>query len=203
MINDKYGGVFPETHALLKSINDKTGIATGLMRCRHLEDLFLDLEDSKMLRIMDKTAFPNYTGLPQMGVLANVIDHIESLRLKAAKEPTNKAVDFFDKINFNGIGEDDSLILQHHSRYKHVIDEYFDYKSAFVRDELRDKFNSIYLEGRAIMLDASDTFGYIVDKSMPGDVTTHKLEAIYTLMTYFFEYCDIFEPPSDKQQSLF
>jgi hypothetical protein len=67
-----------------------------------------------------------------------------------------------------------------------------------MKEELRQIFNSIYQESVKIIPDSEtkndEIFQYIVNKSSPKDnFAIHN--AVYVLMAYYFEYCDIFETP--------
>ncbi|MDP3588964.1 MAG: hypothetical protein Q8R54_00285 [Methylobacter sp.] len=71
--------------------------------------------------------------------------------------------------------------------------------SKFIKEELRQAFNNIYQQA-VKEIPESDTkndevFQFIADKSSPKDNFAFH-NAVYVLMAYYFEYCDIFETPN-------
>lgn len=84
-------------------------------------------------------------------------------------------------------------------RQNFAIKEYFELNSKFIKEELRQAFNNIYQQA-VKEIPESDTkndevFQFIADKSSPKDNFAFH-NAVYVLMAYYFEYCDIFETPN-------
>ncbi len=79
-----------------------------------------------------------------------------------------------------------------------MINDYFELNSDFTKEELRKKFNGLYKKGKAIFSEGEDKndniFLYILKNASPRN--NHAIfSAVYVLMSYYFECCDIFETP--------
>ena len=76
--------------------------------------------------------------------------------------------------------------------------DFFKDNSAYTKNALRDIFNGLYQEALKTIDDNPDkpdqVFLYIYDHSFQRH-TGAVDNAIFTLMAYYFEYCDIFEAP--------
>jgi len=66
---------------------------------------------------------------------------------------------------------------------------------------LQKKFNGLYLQGIEIFKDDSDSiFVHILDKSCFNKSKSIR-DSVIVLISYYFEYCDIFEePPKQNEQ---
>ena len=80
----------------------------------------------------------------------------------------------------------------------HYVDEYFQVRSDFSKEDLRQRFVALYDEGRNLITDSeykNDTvFFYIYERATP-DKKKPIQDAVLVLMAYYFEFCDIFEAP--------
>ena len=102
------------------------------------------------------------------------------------------------KISFNSLSSAVIAILNAGQRQSFVIKDYFELNSKFIKEELRQIFNNIYKQSLIAIPDSEtkndEVFQYIVENSSPNNnFSVHN--AVYVLMAYYFEYCDIFETP--------
>lgn len=121
-----------------------------------------------------------------------------------ANESLISPAEMDEKIKFNNLNEEVSNILNQHSIYTGQLEEYFSNKGDFEREKVQQVLTGIYEEAKEqIKDDAIDSnsirFFYIVDKIKPESSNISIMNAIYILMSYYFEACDIFLNPNSKE----
>ena len=109
-----------------------------------------------------------------------------------------------EKIKFNNLNEEVSKILNEHSIYIGQLEEYFSNKGDFEKEKVQQILTGIYEEAiKKISNNETDSnsirFFYIVDKITPSKNNISIMNAIYILMSYYFEACDIFLNPNNKE----
>jgi hypothetical protein len=104
------------------------------------------------------------------------------------------------KIEFNEFGADVREFLIHGLRFVRQVADYYElYKDILVRDETAAAFRERYQELQSADLSPDEIFQelfvYVAGNRLPDPAT---LTSVYTILSYFFQSCDIFEePPSD------
>lgn len=205
-VNDKYKGNYPTLIADLQNISADNNIKAELFRNKHLEEIFLSLDDDKILDIISFLSDPMDIQEPDYSVMGEVVSYILSFNMKDSNEKIPDDPIFENKIVFNSLSRPVSEYLNAGRRQNFVIKEYFDLNSNFVKNDLRNCFNGFYNNG-LIEIPSSETkndelFFYIVRQASPiNNFAAHS--AVYILMAYYFEYCDIFETPEFKNSVLF
>lgn len=198
VIKDDYRNVYALVYTNAKKIAEKYNIECEVITCKDLEDTFLKLDEDKIIDVIGIIPDPLNVDNVDYSVMHEVIGFL--LNTSAPKITENIPVlpDFDKKIVFNSLSKIVSDFLNAGQRQSFVINDYFELNSKFYKEELRQIFSNIYKQAVAEIPD-SDTkndeiFQYIVDKSSPKDnIAFHS--AVYILMAYYFEYCDIFETP--------
>ena len=120
--------------------------------------------------------------------MKDVVDYMLKVKTNPQKEVIPIDPNFEEKIIFNKLSEQVALYLK-----SYRIND-----SNFIKNELRDVFNGLYNEALSVIPDATnksdEVFFYIYEKAYPQH--TFAIDAvIFTLMSYYFEYCDIFKAP--------
>lgn len=198
VFNDKYKGAHPTIHDELAKIHKAyPDIETDVFLAKHLEEICFSLSDEKIelcLGIIPET----YCGDVDYDVLRQVVDYLLTVPVDPTKEFIPINPDFDKKIVFNGLSDNMASYLRGHRINGHSIDDFFKYNSAYTKNALRDIFNGLYQEALKTIDDNPDkpdqVFLYIYDHSFQRH-TGAVDNAIFTLMAYYFEYCDIFEAP--------
>gem|GEM_PF-269529 len=203
VVNDKYSGCFPSLFPELTKIeNAHPGVSCAPFLSNQLEDLFMRLSDVDKHDIIGIVTIPEEITL-DVSVLNEVITYLGKLDVAYIKEDFPQNPNFEEKIEFNNIGPQIATILQFGSYQDGALKEYFTINSTFTKNDLRNTFNQLYLEGIQEIPDSPDkndlVFFYIVNKAFPSNKKVIK-DAIFVLMSYFFGYCDIFEEPVKPQQ---
>ena len=197
-VNDKYKGSYP---TLIKAINEiqKThGIKTRLYRNKHLEEAFLSLQEDKILDIIGFLPDPDRIENLDFNIMNQVVNFLLSSEATFKQEAIPDNPDFDEKIEFNSLSKQVKSYLDYARFQRYQIDEYFEFNSNFEREELRLRFNELYREA-LIKIPEGETqsdeiFFHIAEKAAPKN-TQAILNAVFILMAYYFEYCDIFEAP--------
>lgn len=77
-----------------------------------------------------------------------------------------------------------------------MINDFFEYRSPFEKEELRKKINGLYLKGKRKFKGRRGK-NNIIFEYIKQEITPNKSfvvdNAVKLIMAYYFEYCDIFE----------
>lgn len=195
VVNNKYQGVGP---GLLKNIKDlqteNPNIKIGLFLNNHLQNVFESLEDIKISDIIGFVPCADITML-EMDVLHNVIEHIMNTKVDSALPTIPNNPNFNKKIEFNGLSSEIASMMRTALINATSVDDYFANNNNFLRDELRNRFNGLYLSAKKSISEPDKIFAEVYALSCPQKVTQAHANAVMTLMAYYFECCDIFETP--------
>ncbi|GHT37176.1 hypothetical protein FACS189435_1620 [Bacteroidia bacterium] len=198
VVNDKYKGAYPSLYAELQKIRGQYADVTVIpFLSKDLEDIFLGLDEDSVTDIIGIIPSPDDIAI-EYGVMRDVVDYL----LKVVTNPQPEVIplnpDFDRKISFNSLSGNVAAYLQCHRVNEFAINDFFELNSNFAKNELRNVFNVLYNEALSIISDSKDkndkVFFYIYEKSYPKHSVAINA-AIFTLMAYYFEYCDIFETP--------
>lgn len=198
VVNDKYKGVYPTLHVKAKKLSKKYKIDCTIYTAKNLEDNFLLLNESQITDIIG--FLPNALEIesPNYDVMHEVIKHLLKIEVPSILEQIPDDINFDKKIVFNSLSRAVSEYLNAGRRQNFAIKEYFELNSQFTKDELRNIFTGIYKKA-VIEIPNSPTkndevFQYILEIASPNK-TKVIYDSVYVLMSYYFEYCDIFETP--------
>lgn len=202
VMNDKYKGAYPTINAKILEVGKKYNIKTNLLLASQLENICFQLKDEEIEEILG-----NIIDVPMENLsftsLNDVIEGIMKLPFKA-KESLISPAEMNEKIKFNYLNQEVSNILNQYSIYTGQLEEYFFNKGEFERERVQQVLTGIYEEAKKQIEDnANDAnsirFFYIVDKITPEKPNISIMNAIYILMSYYFEACDIFLNPNNKE----
>lgn len=206
VFNDKYKGSFPTIEEDLKSIKDEHNLDNaGVFISKHLEDHLFALPEDQIITIIGYIPDPSKIVLLDYSALNEVIGHILKNKKKIELDSILNVPDFNEKIEFNGLSSNTGALLKTGSFHIGLLEVYFAKNSTFIKQEVRDALNEIYLE--ALTKDFEDNEGIVKADLVFFDIlynaTPHcadeSLEGVQNatlvLMSYYFESCDIFEEP--------
>jgi len=198
VVNDKYKGVYPTLFVKAKALGKEKDIECKILTCKNVEDIFLALSDEKIIDIVG--LLPDVLDIqgPEYDVMNEVIRFLLKIPIPKIAELIPEDVNFDKKIVFNSLSRAVSEYLNAGRRQNFAIKEYFELNSDFTKEELRQKFTGIYKEAQ-ILIPESETrndeiLQFIIEKASPNS-TLPIYNAVYVLIAYYFEYCDIFETP--------
>lgn len=160
-----------------------------------LEGIFINLSKSQIQIIIGGIPSPDellkdvdYSLLPK------IVKHILSLKFDSSDIKTkNIAKSFDDKLKFNNLDRSKNYLNNAYFQLP-KIKEYFS-ENPVEKELLKIKFVKLYNESKEKYPGDSELqFHYILNKSSPDDRVCVK-NAVISLMTVYFECCDIFEEP--------
>lgn len=198
VVNDKYKGAYASLYTELQKIEAQfKGISANPFLSKDLEDVFLNLDETAIDDIIGVIPTPDNIDI-EYGVMKDVVDYLLKVTTNPQKEIIPINPNFDEKIIFNKLSEQVAAYLKSHRINEYAINDFFEYNSNFTKNELRDVFNGLYNEALAIIPEtenkSDEVFFYIYDKAYPQHNVAIDA-AIFTLMSYYFEYCDIFKAP--------
>jgi hypothetical protein len=198
VVNDKYKGAYPSLYAELQKIRGQyIDVTVNPFLSKDLEDIFLGLDEDSVTDIIGIIPSPDDIAV-EYGVMRDVVDYLLKVETNPQQEVISLNPDFERKISFNSLSKNVAAYLQSHRINEFAINDFFELNSSFAKNELRNVFNGLYNEALNIIPDSEDkndkVFFYIYEKSYPKHSVAINA-AIFTLMAYYFEYCDIFEVP--------
>lgn len=157
----------------------------------------MSLDENSMTDIIGIIPAPDNIEV-EYGVMKDVVDYLLKVETNPQQEMIPVNPDFIQKITFNNLSENVARYLKCYRINEYAISDFFELNSDFAKNELRDVFNGLYNEALTVIPDSEDkndkVFFYIYEKAYPKHSIAIN-SAIFTLMAYYFEYCDIFEAP--------
>jgi hypothetical protein len=199
VVKDDYREVYALIFTNAKAIATKHKIDCEIFTCKDIEDVFMNLDDENIYSILGGIIpSPENISNVDFDSMNEVVNYLKNRNALKTTEivPTNP--NFDDKITFNDLSKVISDFLNIGQRQNYAINDFFELNSTFIKEDLREIFNSLYREGLETIPESEtkndEIFQYIVGKASPNQKQS-TYNAVYVLMAYYFEYCDIFETP--------
>jgi len=198
VLNDKFKGVSPELYKLASELSKKYSVICSLYLAKDLENDFFNLSEIQKKMIVGD--YPTSSSIEDIDYtsLTEVIHYILGRQMVYTTESIPKKPDFDEKIKFNKLNSKVANLLHTGSYQNFVVNDFFRVNSDFHKDELRNKFNQIYHEAIELIEESDikndEVFFYILNQTSPNNTLPYQ-SAVLILMSYYFEYCDIFETP--------
>lgn len=202
VLNDEFKGVYPELEKRLSNLSEKHKIPCSLFLSQDLLRVFDSLDDDAKTNCL-QTLIPETTNsntVVNFEALNEVVRHIISLTYEIPKlGRMDLSPDFLKKIEFNALSRPVADLLKRGAYQIGALDRYFELDSD-LKVVLQQKFVALYQESKQKNTDDHQGYGdelffYIFEKACPEEPMKYFGEAVEVLMSYYFECCDIFEPP--------
>lgn len=195
VVNNRYQGVGPGLYKNINAIQTANpNIKVNLFLNNNLQNIFENLNETRMFEIVGFIPSADITML-EMDVLHNVIEHIMNTKADSTLPTIPNNPNFNKKIEFNGLSSEIASMMRTALINATSIDDYFANNNNFLRDELRNRFNGLYLSAKRSITEPDQIFADVYMQSCPQKATQAHVNAVMTLMAYYFECCDIFETP--------
>lgn len=203
VFNDNlWGGVYPEIEKRLSDLSKKHGIPCSPFLSKDLLRVFENLGDEAKMDCL-KCPIPETTNsnmVVNFGALNEVISHILALPYeprKSGKIFLNPK--FLEKIEFNALSQSVADLLKRGAYQVGALERYF-LDNPDLKVILQEKFSALYDESKRVIADdhpehSDELFFFIFEKACPDKTAQFFGNAVEVLMSYYFECCDIFEPP--------
>jgi hypothetical protein len=143
-VNDKYRNVYASLYTKAKKIATDKNIGCVILICKDLEDIFLKLNEDKIIDVLGGI-IPDPLNIENVeySVMQEVIAFLLKSKAPKIKEEIPVHPDFEKKIAFNSLSKAVGDFLNAGQRQNFAIKEYFELNSKFIKEELRQAFNSI------------------------------------------------------------
>ena len=196
VLNDKMKGVYPEIiSTLLELQKSYPDIEFKLLLVNDLWKIFSSLNENDIFSIVWFISTPSNIIL-EYDALTEVIEWL--INGDSQHHNWNLVVpDFEKKIEFNWLTERVKPILISASYQSWSLEKYFlnTYNKTY-KSIIKDILKCYYESGKNQWLYWDNLFLYILEESATKTKKTNAIiNAIYILMAYYFESCDIFEEP--------
>lgn len=202
VVKDNFQNIYASIFANAKVLSKKFDIECQIMLCKDIEDIFMSLNEDNMIAILGGM-IPNPDNISnfEYGIMDEVVNHLKERKARNILEKIPSNPNFDNKIVFNSLSEVISDCLNSGQRQNFAINDFFQLNSKFIKEDLREIFSTLYEDAKELIPDSEtkndEIFQYIVEKSSPNEKQS-TYDAIFVLMAYYFEYCDIFETPIDN-----
>ncbi len=196
VFNDEFNGVYPEIEKRLSSLSEKHKLPCSLFLSKDLLRTFESLNDLQCT--IPETTSSNM--VVSYEALNEVVKHIVNLPYEIPRQGRiDLSPDFLKKIEFNALSQPVADLLKRGAHQIGALDSYFDLESD-LKVVLQQKFAALYKESKQRIANNHQEYGdelffYIFEKACPEKPMKYFGEAVEVLMSYYFECCDIFEPP--------
>ncbi|MCB0517541.1 MAG: hypothetical protein H6577_22950 [Lewinellaceae bacterium] len=201
--NDDFRGVYPEIEKRLSGLSQKHKIPCSLFLANNLFRIFETLGDdskSNCLQCIIPEVANNNNTVVNFQALNEVVKHIVALPYEAPKPgKIFLKPEFLKKIEFNVLSQPVAHLLSGGSYQVGALNHYFDLDPD-LKVILQQKFSALYEESKQLVTadhpeQNDELFFFIFKKACPEKATQSYGRAVEVLMSYYFECCDIFEPP--------
>ena len=198
VINDKYKGVAPELHQeLFRLSKEYPEINFDFFLAKDLEDVFLSLDMDGVISVVG--FLPDATLQLDFSALTNVIEHLMNDIPNEFGNDHLVIPDFEEKIKFNHLSDKIAVQLRNGSYQVGALENYFNKNSEYTRADIQSRivsaYNKVSKNIDPSLPNYSDcVFVGIIEEIYPKGTIAIR-NAIVVLMAYYFESCDIFEPP--------
>lgn len=200
VINDKYKGSLADIEEKLEEIQRIHSLSLcNCFSAKDLEDIFFNLPADQVIVIIGSIPDSSSIGQLDYRMMTDVIRHISENQSSVDPLTNYSLPTMSDKIIFNGLVKTRAL-LETGSYQTGAVEDYFSKNSGVSAQDIRDDINQIYLTSKEKDFpDEGNKGDYIfidILNAITGSKPTKALQdAAIVLMAYFFESCDIFEPP--------
>jgi hypothetical protein len=198
VLNDKYKGTYPTIEAELAQLQKNYGVPCESFLNKDLENIFWELNDWQIIDVIG--IVPTSAILPDVDFseMRKVVEYLLEKPANYSQETRPVNLNFEGKIEFNSLSNQTAELIRNGNLQSHYVDEYFRIRSDFSKEDLRQRFATLYTEGVGLITDSdhkNDTvFFHIFENATPRKIKPIQ-DAVLVLMAYYFEFCDIFEAP--------
>ena len=203
VLNDKYLGIYPNVSKAMDNLKTKYAIDGKILLAKDLENMLFELNDEEISDILGIFSVPELQKF-SFNDLNEVVEFIMKMDYNEENESITIPAEMEEKIKFNNLNEEIEQILNKYSIYTGQLEKYFSNKGNFEREKIQKKLIEIYQESKEYITEDIDDYNsirfmYIRNKISPNKKDTSIIMAVYVLMSYYFETCDIMENPNKEE----
>lgn len=199
VLNDKFKGTTYPIEELLSKLSREHSVNCRSFLNKDLMTIFETLPDHIIEKLVGGIPSPEKLTTLDYSSLNEVVNHLMTQKgvSKQLTRPENP--DFIKKISFNGLTNGPGALLTVGDYQNGEIEAFFRNRSDFHRIDVQQKFVELYREGQSLYEGLEEkgdhVFYHILEKAKPREECIFDTPVV-SLMAYYFEKCDIFEPPT-------
>ncbi|MBX7044735.1 MAG: hypothetical protein K1X86_02770 [Ignavibacteria bacterium] len=198
-INDKFNGIGKDVYEELNKLQKANPeIIFNIFLPKDLEKILFDLSEDQIMMVIGQVHVPDFTNeIIDNAALNDLITSLMNNNVPINPDKLIPTPDFSEKITLNSLDEKVQAFLIIGNSYANSVEDYFRYQNKDGKIILQNYFNSFYLELKNNITDNNLIFWkmYYHLLSLSSQNINHPIMAI---LAYYFEFCDIFEPPINK-----
>lgn len=203
VFNDKYEGVYLTIEEAISDLQAAKGVVCRAFSAGQLEDEFMSLGATGMEAVLNGPIVDgsHVRGL-EFAAVKEVIKFILDIPASDLETRFGELPEVDEKIKLNELASAWADLIRAGARQSGHIEAYFNKNSAFLQKRVRDHIVGAYEESQRVI--PTDTSGDVrrVDfvfadfrsRITPPGAKVGVLGAVDSLIGYYFEACDIFDP---------
>jgi hypothetical protein len=199
VVNDKFNGVNADAEQTLTALKNKYNLKkSGFFTADDLSKIVFSLDDDIIQKIIGFLPNPENLSNLEYSSLKEVIGHImkQSLPIKAEEI---KRPDWDEKIKFNKLSSHSAELLNLGSINLGGLEKYLANQTPLAQ-ELQEQMTGIYEKIKAdwegLEYKSDNIFWEIINTCVPQNESRYQMPVL-TIMSKYFESCDIFEEPKE------
>ncbi len=197
VVNDKFNGVHADAEITLTALTEKYKLKkSGFYTADNLTKLVFSFDDDIIQKIVGFLPDTNSLSNLDYSVLKEVIGYIMELPLQIQSDEVKKP-DWDEKIEFNKLSSYSAKLLDLGSINLGGLEKYLANQS-FLAQELQEQMTGIYNKiknnWKELKHSGDNIFWEITNKCSPEQKSKYQIP-VFTIMSKYFESCDIFEEP--------
>ena len=203
VVNDKGSGLSPDAYVQLQAIAQAyPAVEMAFWLMPQIKAEFFGLAKFQVMDVVGGILTKDIGDLDYWA-LAEVIGHLlQNQQPINFYENLDDRKDFYEKITLNGLTRPVATILDVAAYQVGSVESYIREHEKENIQAIRDRFVNYYEESKQQYFDTVENFAdkrfiFIADKALPEHDDKNKMkriqDAIFVLMSHFFEHCDLFE----------
>ncbi|WP_404309155.1 hypothetical protein [Neorhodopirellula lusitana] len=203
VFNDKYEGVYLTIEEAISDLEEAKGVICRAFSAGNLEDEFMSLDSTGMEAVLDSPIVDgrHIRGL-EFGAVNEVIQFVMEIPAGDIETRFGELPEVDEKVKLNGIASAWADLIRAGARQSGHIEAYFKKNSMFLRKTVRDHVVGAYNESQAVIPETTPAdvrrvdlvFSDFRQRITPPGAKVSVLGAVDSLISYYFEACDIFDP---------
>jgi len=206
VFNDKYEGVYLKIEEAAIDLQAAKGVICRAFSAGNLEDEFMALDATGMEAVLNSPIVDgrHIYGL-EFGAVKEVIQFILEIPAGDFETRFGELPEVDEKVKLSGLASAWGDLIRAGARQSGHIEAYFQKNSMFLRKTVRDHVVGAYWESQAMIpvITPADVrrvdlvFSDFRQRITPPGAKVGVLGAVDSLIGYYFEACDIFDPFAD------
>lgn len=206
VFNDKYEGVYLTIAEAISALEAAKGVVCRAFSAGNLEDEFMALDATGMEAVLNGPIVDgSHIHRLDFAAINEVIQHVLDIPASDIETRFGELPEVDQKVQLNGLASAWADLIRAGARQSGHVEAYFVKNSLFLRRTVRDHVVGAYAESQAAIPASFATavrridlvFSDFRQRITPPSAKVGVLSAVDSLIGYYFEACDIFDPFSN------